>query len=71
MDCSDEQSIGPTPRAQSSRGSGPSRVGNKVDLQTAAGGALNPTWVEWLMGYPLEWTALKDSVTPLSRKSRK
>ena len=23
------------------------------------GGKLNPTWVEWLMGWPLEWTALK------------
>jgi len=23
-------------------------------------GALNPTWVEWLMGYPLGWTSLKD-----------
>ena len=27
-------------------------------------GALNPTWVEWLMGYPLGWTVLKDSETP-------
>jgi len=23
-------------------------------------GQLNPTWVEWLMGYPLQWTDLKD-----------
>ena len=23
------------------------------------GGKLNPTWVEWLMGWPLEWTDLK------------
>lgn len=34
-------------------------------------GALNPTWVEWLMGFPTEWTALKPSETPLSHKSRK
>ena len=26
-------------------------------------GSLNPTWVEWLMGFPLEWTNLKDSET--------
>jgi len=26
------------------------------DLVTAIGGQLNPTWVEWLMGYPLGWT---------------
>jgi DNA (cytosine-5)-methyltransferase 1 len=29
-----------------------------------SGGSLNPTWVEWLMGYPSEWTVLKDSETP-------
>jgi hypothetical protein len=33
-------------------------------------GQLNPTWVEWLMGYPLGWTALEDSATRSSRKSR-
>jgi hypothetical protein len=27
---------------------------------TAAGGQLNPTWVEWLMGFPLGWTDLED-----------
>jgi len=24
----------------------------------ALGGSLNPTWVDWLMGYPLFWTAI-------------
>jgi hypothetical protein len=28
-------------------------------LAAQAGGALNPTWVEWLMGWPLGWTDLK------------
>lgn len=28
-------------------------------LATQAGGSLNPTWVEWLMGWPLGWTDLK------------
>ena len=40
-------------------------------LSTQVGGALNPPWVEWLMGYPAEWTALDALATPLSRKSRK
>jgi hypothetical protein len=26
-------------------------------LNAAAGGSLNPTWVEWLMGFPIGWTA--------------
>lgn len=28
------------------------------------GGQLNPTWVEWLMGFPLGWTDLDASETP-------
>ena len=32
-------------------------------------GQLNPAWVEWLMGYPIGWTELKDWATPSSRKS--
>ena len=28
------------------------------------GGQLNPTWVEWLMGFPLGWTDCEDSETP-------
>ena len=31
----------------------------------------NPTWVEWLMGYPAEYTDLKDWEILSSRKSRK
>lgn len=34
-------------------------------------GSLNPKWVEWLMGFPLGWTALEPSETPSSRRSRK
>ena len=26
--------------------------------ESAPGGKLNPTWVEWLMGYPTQWTDL-------------
>jgi hypothetical protein len=28
-------------------------------LDTQVGGQLNPTWVEWLMGWPLGWSELK------------
>ncbi len=28
-------------------------------MRELIGGSLNPTWVEWLMGWPIEWTALK------------
>lgn len=33
---------------------------NHRDLRTDIGGQLNPTWVEWLMGFPIGWTELKD-----------
>jgi DNA (cytosine-5)-methyltransferase 1 len=29
-------------------------------MQAGNGGKLNPTWVEWLMGFPTGWTDLKD-----------
>lgn len=29
------------------------------DLNKLIGGQLNPTWVEWLIGWPLEWTDLR------------
>ena len=29
------------------------------NLAAQVGGSLNPTWVEWLMGWPLGWTALE------------
>ena len=32
-------------------------------LVTQVGGSLNPTWVEWLMAWPLGWTDLKPSET--------
>jgi len=49
---------------------------NKANLEeviagncNGATGQLNPAWVEWLMGYPMGWTELKDWATPSSRKS--
>lgn len=46
------------------------RLPTAVSPEGGAGGSLNPTWVEWLMGFPLEWTALKDWAMRSSRKSR-
>lgn len=37
-------------------------------LSMQAGGNLNPTWVEWLMGYPTGWTELSPSEIQSSRK---
>jgi len=34
--------------------------------QKPIGGTLNPTWVEWLMGWPLGWTDLKPLATDKS-----
>lgn len=47
-------------------------LGNHPDVKPPGSlGSLNPQWVEWLMGYPHEHTALKASATPSCRKSRK
>ena len=62
-----------TPKEQDSRHAawdrGKSNLGEEV--AQIHGGQLNPTWVEWLMGFPLGWTALEPSEMPSSRKSRK
>jgi hypothetical protein len=42
---------------------------DETGLRGQVGGQLNPTWVEWLMGYPLGWTDCGDSATRSSRKS--
>ena len=34
------------------------------NMSQGNGGQLNPTWVEWLMGFPLGWTDLNASETP-------
>jgi len=61
----------PTPQASDNRDRGnmssPSvqrrvEIGKQISLSQSVhptSGALNPTWVEWLMGWPLGWTDLK------------
>jgi len=51
----------PTPVARmwKDNGQSPSELNrNSETLAIKAGGQLNPTWVEWLMGWPLGWTDL-------------
>ena len=65
-----EMGFWPTPKAEPSgpdfaRVHRPGSGGD--DLVTAvakmevaiAGGSLNPEWLEWLMGYPIGWTAVE------------
>jgi hypothetical protein len=60
----------PTARDWKDNGSSPAELArNSTTLATRAGGSLNPTWVEWLMGYPIGWTDLEHSETPSSPKS--
>lgn len=57
----------PTPHKNCSTGAGMHGQGGE-NLQTAVGGSLNPTWVEWLMGWPLGHTDLKPSETDRFRQ---
>jgi hypothetical protein len=72
----------PTPTArldESQRQSSPELASQRYheqhrrDLDDAValttGGPLNPTWVEWLMGFPEGWTDCEPSETPSSPKS--
>lgn len=54
------RSEGETQRPRNSR----SDNGNRTQRDASGdGGKLNPTWVEWLMGFPLGWTDLDASET--------
>jgi hypothetical protein len=60
----------PTPTAQDAKNNGaPSQMErNTKPLNAEVGGALNPTWVEWLMGWPLGWTDCGASATDKFRQ---
>jgi hypothetical protein len=69
----------PTPTANEDAAGTPAgkmqgMLGNHPDIRGTtqeewSRGSLNPTWVEWLMGFPTGWTDLKPSEMPSSRKS--
>ena len=52
-----EHGLLPTPRVGGSRGNSPAGM-EHGDLAGVVGGQLNPTWVEWLMGFPTGWSDL-------------
>ena len=72
----------PTPTKSDYKGSGPQMLrsdgkirGDRLDYATErnqdgspVGGQLNPTWVEWLMGWPLGWTDLRPLETDRFRE---
>jgi hypothetical protein len=60
----------PTPTVQdaSNNGGAAQMERNTPPLNLVAGGALNPTWVEWLMGWPLGWTDCGASATDKFRQ---
>jgi DNA (cytosine-5)-methyltransferase 1 len=56
-----KKNIWPTPTAHNAKETNAKSESNRntPTLAAQAGGKLNPTWVEWLMGWPLGWTDLK------------
>lgn len=62
----------PPPTANDAKNNGaPSQhERNSAALNVVAGGALNPDWVEWLMGFPPGWTELSGGEkNPTSQES--
>ncbi|MFT4235800.1 MAG: hypothetical protein QM607_12485 [Microbacterium sp.] len=60
-----------TPQARDHRTGSQGRWANpdrSRNLNDQIGGQLNPTWVEWLMGWPLGWTDCAASATDKFRE---
>ncbi len=67
---SDHAGLWPTPTARdSTRGRGRADAEKGRPLSEAVGGPPNPTWVEWLMGFPDGWTDFTPWGTPSSLRS--
>ena len=66
----------PTPSATDWKGASKpgqrrGQLGGPARQVVPAGGQMNPTWVEWLMGFPLGHTDCGPWATPSSPRSRK
>ena len=62
VDLGSSVQIFPTPTCNDAKNNNPpsqrTENGRHSDqLNVVAGGSLNPEWVEWLMGFPIGWTA--------------
>jgi hypothetical protein len=60
----------PSPQATDWKRDGRPHGFDQKDLPRMVGGQLNPTWVEWLMGYRSGWTVLNAWVTLWFRPKR-
>lgn len=60
----------PTPTVNDSKNNGAASQLERQspNLNAVLGGALNPTWVEWLIGWPLGWTDCGASATDRFRE---
>jgi len=61
----------PNKRRARRRGTGKEKLSEMVVDGQVGNGSLNPTWVEWLMGFPLGWTVCEAWETRSFRRSRK
>ena len=61
IDLQTQVKMWPTPTTQDAKNNGgeSQHSRNTKPLNAEIGGALNPQWVEWLMGYPEGWTDLE------------
>jgi hypothetical protein len=69
LGCMAATGMWPTPTAHNAKETGAASQMNRktVQLGDMAGGQLNPTWVEWLMQFPIGFTVLRDWAMPKSR----
>jgi hypothetical protein len=69
--CNDAKNCNPPSQgAENGRHSERQNTPGTTQLNVVAGGALNPSWVEWLMGFPVGWTDI-GMRSPTSREWRK
>ncbi len=68
--CSGAVQMWATPTTRNTVRSSVFQDGRTLSPREQTGGMLNPTWVEWLMAYPLGWTVCEPWAMPSSRSKR-